>query len=196
MKTCVPIVIVAFIFALLNMTAYAQEKTTTFSIEIDPSTYLLKGYSFHVRIKPSSCERWMIGVGTYGLDLPDMLVNLNPDNRNEGWNARIRSAYSLYGEYYFKQANQRWFIGEQIGIQNFRVKNDQESNAGSADFSNMLLMTYFGYSWHPGAGGFYIKPWAGLGYTNQLSGSTTVGNLHYDVAPIFPFVTFHIGYNF
>jgi hypothetical protein len=173
----------------------AQQKTRI-SVETDPSTFILKGYALHVRIQPASCNKWLIGAGTYGLQLPDKIVDLNANNKNEGWNVRIRSAYALYGEYYFREANKRWFIGEQIGIQNFRVANDQEAAATSANFRNLLLMTYIGYSWHPWKGQFYIKPWAGLGYTNKISGSTTVGTMNYDVAPLFPFVTFHVGYTF
>jgi hypothetical protein len=197
MKFHIQIITVAFLFSVLSIfKTSAQERTTLFAVEIDPTTYMLKGYSLHLRIKPAGCDKWMIGAGTYGLNLPDMLVNLNPKNKNEGWDVRINSAYALYGEYYFKEANQRWFIGEQVGVQNFKISNDTESSADQAKFRNILLMTYFGYSWHPGNGDFYIKPWAGLGYTHKVLGYTTVGNLYYDVAPIFPFVTLHLGYNF
>jgi hypothetical protein len=169
---------------------------TEFSIETDPTAFLMKGYSFHVRVKPASWGKVLLGAGTYGLDFPEMIADLNPDNRDEGWKPRIRTAYAMFGEYYFKEVNNRWFIGEQIGVQNFRVKNDREQLSGSADFSNVLLMTYFGYSWHPYKGAFYVKPWAGLGYTSKIDGITTVGSLRYDVAPLFPFFTFHLGYTF
>jgi hypothetical protein len=180
--------------AVIGSHCNAQSRTKL-SLETDPSTFLLEGYSFHVRVQPANCERWLLGAGTYGIKMPAPFVDLNKDNRNEGWNARIRNAYALYAEFYFHKANQKWFVGEQLGIQNYRVTNDFE-NGGSADFSNLLLMTYAGYSWHPGKGSFYVKPWAGLGYTKKVDGTTQVGAQAYDVAPIFPFVTFHIGYEF
>jgi hypothetical protein len=174
---------------------YAQEKTI-FSIETDPSTFIFKGYSLHLRVQPAASERFLIGVGTYAMNMPDMVVDLNKENRDEGWNVRIRSAYAAYGEYYFRKANDRWFVGEQLGIQNFKVTNDTEVIADEARFTNFLAMTYIGYSWHPYKGSFYVKPWAGLGYTKKVDGNTNVGSMNYDVAPIFPFVTFHIGYSF
>ena len=186
----------AFVFCLLWGKQASGQQKTEIAIETDPSAFVLKGYSLHVRIKPAACEKWMLGAGTYGLDLPELLVGLNPDNRDEGWETRIRSAYSLFGEFYFKEANQRWFLGEQIGVQNFKVSNRSEGEMQTARFSNLLLMAYFGYSWHPGKGSFYIKPWAGLGYTRKISGSTDAAGMRYDVAPIFPFITFHAGYTF
>jgi hypothetical protein len=193
MKTTRTLLALLAISCASVLTISAQEKTKV-SIETDPSTFVLKGYALHLRIQPGSSNKFLIGAGTYGLNLPDQMVDLNKNNRNEGWNVRIKSAYALYGEYYFREANKRWFVGEQIGIQNFRVSNDQEQAASDADFRNLLLMTYVGYSWHPYKGRFYVKPWAGLGYTDKVSGSTTVGAMSYDVAPLFPFVTFHIGY--
>jgi hypothetical protein len=195
MKLAVYTILWTLALAIIKPYGTNAQGKTVFSVETDPSTFLLNGYSLHVRIKPAACEKLLIGAGTYGLDLPDLMVDLNPDNRNEGWNARIRSAYSLFGELYFREANQRWFIGEQIGLQNFKVQNDYEVS-GDARFSNFLALTYLGYSWHPGKKSFYIKPWAGLGYTQKISGSTDLGSMHYDVAPLFPFITFHLGYSF
>ena len=140
-------------------------------------------------------ERFLIGAGTYALDLPETIVDFNRNNRDKGWNARIRSAYSLFGEMYIEKANHGWFVGEQVGFQSFKVSNRQEAR-GSTSFNTLLLMTYIGYSWHPYKGAFYIKPWAGLGFTNKVDGVNRVGAMKYDVGPLFPFFTFHAGYSF
>jgi hypothetical protein len=121
-------------------------------------------------------------------------VDLNKRNKDEGWNVKIQDAYGLFAEFYFDKANRKWFIGEQLAVQNFKVKNDFES--GTAKFSNALALTYVGYTWHPFHIPLYIKPWAGLGYTWKVDGSTKLPGKSYDVAPLFPFVTFHVGYTF
>jgi hypothetical protein len=54
------------------------------------------------------------------------------------------NAYSLYGEYYFREANKRWFVGEQVGIQNFTVSNDQEQLASAADFQKPFAAYVYG----------------------------------------------------
>jgi hypothetical protein len=174
---------------------FSRDYSSRLSVEIDPMTLLFKGYSLHVRYQPMFSERLLLGVGTYALDLPQFIVDLNRDNRDKGWDARIRSAYFVTGEFYPKKANQGWFIGEQIGFQSYKVSNNNEAG-GSANFNGLLLMTFTGYSWHPYKGSFYIKPWIGLGYLTKVDGVSRLGSLRYDVGPLFPFFTFHAGYTF
>lgn len=174
---------------------FTRDYSSRLSAEIDPVTFLYKGYSFHLRYQPMFSERFLIGAGTYAMDLPETFVDFNTANRDRGWNVRIRSAYFLHGEFYVTEANHRWFIGEQIGFQRFMVSNDREAR-GSARFNNLLLLTYIGYSWHPYKGSFYIKPWVGLGYTTKVDGLNTVGSMKYDISPLYGFFTVHVGYSF
>ena len=173
----------------------ATENKTTFSIETDPSTFVFKGYAFHFRIKPKNSKHLVIGAGTYGLDLPTIMVDMNKDNKDKGWNVRINSAYSLFGEYYFKDANAKWYIGLQAGIQNFKNTNDNIANKESK-YSNLILMPSIGYNWQPFKFPMYVKPWFGVGYTSKLSGSNSIDNLEYNISPLVPFVTLHVGYTF
>ncbi len=165
------------------------------SIEADPIAFFLEGYSVHLRYQPVFSEHFLIGVGTYAMDLPGALIDLDSKNRGHGWDAWIRSAYSLYGELYLSDANAGWFIGEQIGIQNYRVRNHLEGG-GTASFSAFVAMTYGGYSWRPRNAAFYLKPWIGLGFIDKIDGVNTVGNRRYQVGPLFPMLTLHVGYTF
>lgn len=174
---------------------FTRDYRSRLSVEIDPVTYLFTGYSFHLRYQPMFSERFLIGAGTYAMDLPQTFVGLNRLNRDRGWNVRIRSAYFLHGEFYATEANHRWFIGEQVGFQRFMVSNDREGS-GSARFNNLLLLTYVGYSWHPYKGSFYIKPWVGLGYTTKVDGLNMAGSMDYNISPLYVFATFHVGYSF
>ncbi len=144
------------------------ESKTTFSIETDPSTFAFKGYAFHIRIKPKDSKRFVFGAGTYALDLPSIMVDMNKDNKGKGWNVRINSAYSLFAEYYFKKANHKWFAGLQTGVQNYKNSNDDISNKESK-YSNLLVMPSIGYNWQPFKFPLYIKPWFKLGYTTKIS---------------------------
>jgi len=182
-------------FAQDYIPIFSQDYSSRLSFESDPMTFLLKGYSFHLRYQPMFEQRLLIGGGTYALDLPPQYVNLNSLNRDEGWDVRIRSAYIITGEFYAKKANWGWFIGEQIGFQSFKVTTEREVS-GSASFNNILFLTYAGYSWHPYKGSFYFKPWIGLGYTDKVDGVNKVGSMKYNIAPLFPFLTFHAGYTF
>jgi hypothetical protein len=169
------------------------ENKTTFSLETDPSTFAFGGYALHIRIKPRNSERLLIGAGTYGMEMPAFMVNMNPDNADMGWNVRINSAYSLFGEYYLKEANRSWFFGMQLGMQNYKISNDGFANQENK-YSNILVMPSVGYNWQPFDFPLYLKPWLGLGYTSKLNGNNTIDDLTYELAPLVPFVTLHVGY--
>lgn len=193
MKTILAIMCAALFLTTTKINAQDQmaENKTTISFETDPSTFLFKGYAFHIRIKPKNSTHFVVGAGIYALDMPDFLVDLNPDNKNKGWNVRIDNAIGLFGEYYLKQANKKWFIGTQVGIQNFKNTNDAIPNQENK-YTNLLLMPSLGYNWSPFKNGFYIKPWLGVGYTTKISGD----NSTYKIAPITSFLTLHAGYTF
>jgi hypothetical protein len=178
---------------------FAQNQTTNnrtlISIETDPSTFAFNGYAMHVRIKPKNSKHLVVGAGTYALDLPSVLVNMNDENQDKGWNVRINSAYSLFSEYYFKEANYKWFVGLQAGIQNYKNTNENLANKESK-YSNLLIMPSIGYNWYPFKFPLYVKPWFGLGYTSKISGVNHIDNSTYDIAPLVPFLTLHVGYTF
>jgi hypothetical protein len=174
---------------------FTQDYGSRLSVEIDPITFLYKGHSLHLRYQPMFTERFLIGIGTYAMDVPEEIVDLNRLNQDMGWQVRIRGAYFLYGELYADKANDGWFIGQQIGFQRFEVGNEREVK-GAARFNNLLFLTYAGCSWHPYKGSFYIKPWIGLGFTEKVDGLNTVGSMEYHISPFFGFLTFHLGYTF
>ncbi len=175
-------------------TLKGKNEATKYSVEIDPATFAFNSYSFHLRIQPKGCDHLLAGFGTYALDMPDLLVDFNSKNKNKGWNVRINQGYSIFGEHHFTEVNRKWFVGTQIGIQEFTLEND--TVAGNEKFTNLLAMSYVGYTLKPFKNNLYIKPWAGIGYTTKLSGNNTLGISEYDIAPITMFVTVHVGYTF
>ncbi len=128
------------------------------------------------------------------MDMPGLLVDLNNKNKDKGWDIRLNQGYSFFGEHHFTEVNHKWFIGSQIGIQEFKIQNSNIN--GSEKFTNILAMAYFGYTLKPFKNNLYIKPWAGVGYTSKITGSNTLDTSEYDIAPIAMFATLHIGYSF
>ena len=145
--------------------------------------------------QPKNSKHLLLGAGTYALDFPTFLVDMNKDNKDKGWKVRIQSAYSLFGEYYFKEANKKWFVGLQAGVQNYKNTNDSISGKKS-EYSNLLIMPSIGYNWSPFKFPLYVKPWLGLGYTTKISGNNSIDNKIYTISPLVPFLTLHVGYTF
>ena len=180
--------------AFLCTPADGSEKTT-FSIETDPATFLLEGYAAHLRISPAGLERWRFGLGAYSMKLPDVAVDMNPDNKDNGWDVQLRRGYGFFTEYYFNSEQSGWLLSGQVAAQSFRLKND-ETGSEHADYTNLLLMAQGGYRWFPTAGKVYVQPWMGLGYTTKVSGESKLGTQQFDIAPLLPFLTVHVGYQF
>ncbi|MBW8889660.1 MAG: hypothetical protein JF616_18035 [Fibrobacteres bacterium] len=172
----------------------AEAASPAFAVEIDPATLAFAGYGIHIRFAPKRLPGVTTGVGAYAMDFPDFLVAMNPENADEGWKARLDMGLGLFSEYHFTAINQGWFAGTQAGIQRFAI--EKRSVAGTARFTNLLLMGYGGYAWRVFDSGFYVKPWAGIGYTSTLSGKTVIGGARYDVLPITGIATLHLGYMF
>ncbi len=189
----------AMLIAFTHFNAAAQyeqnsNRTTRFSIEIDPATFVFQGYSAHLRYQPPKSDHILIGVGVYSMDIPSELVDFNNNNKDKGWEVQLKQGYGLFGEYYFSEVNNKWFVGGQVGLQEYEI--EKESVKGEEQFSNILLMTYLGYAWHPFNFNLYLKPWAGIGYSTKVSGNNEIGNEEYDISPITVFATFHVGYTF
>lgn len=184
------------VLTLMNLasTSWGQETGPRLSVEIDPATFVFGGYSAHLRVQPKPAGNWLFGAGIYAMDLPDVLVDLKPENRDEGWEVRIDLAAGLFAEHYFTEVNERWFIGAQAGWQRFAV--DRPASSTALRFENALLLGYGGYCWQPFDFPLYVKGWAGLGYTTKLSGESTREGQTYEVAPVTGFATFHLGYTF
>lgn len=175
-------------------TTKAQTERAQFSLEIDPITYAFQGFSLHARITPKGSQHLFLGLGAYAMNMPDVLVNSNKANREEGWNSRLNQGYSFFFEYHFAEVNKKFFVGAQTGIQEYKISNLNFEN--DTKFTNYIAMAYFGYTIKPFKNNLYFKPWAGIGYTSQIGGSNQLGTESYDIAPMAPFATFHVGYTF
>jgi len=184
-----------FVFILTSVMGFAQntEKKSTLSIEIDPATFAFKGYGVHLRFKPKNSEHLLLGIGTYAMDMPSALVDINKENKGKNWQVRINQGIGLFGEYHFSEVNKKWFIGSQLAIQQFKIQN--EKITGNQLFTNGLFLGYAGYTWKIGQH-FYLKPWAGIGYTTKISGANKLGDSTYNIDPILIFSALHIGYTF
>lgn len=191
----------SIILIIMASGIYSQTKAqdvstnrTSLSAEMDPITFAFNGYGIHLRLQPAGNEHLNIGLGIYAMNMPKALVDFNKLNRDKDWGVRINNALGLFGEYHFAEVNHGWFVGSQIGVQEFKIENG--NLAGQQKFTSILGMAFFGYTMKPFNNNFYIKPWAGIGYTSKISGDNFLESVEYDIAPITMFATLHVGYAF
>lgn len=183
-------VLFALVLVVGASSAYAAP---LIGVEVDPYTFVESGGALHLKLRPSGTSPWEFGVGTYSMDFPEMFVNMNPANAEEGWSVRLDRGVGLFLDYDFRMSRSEGvFAGVQVATHTFSV----EKNGESGEFTNLLIMPGVGTVWRPLHNGLYLRPWFGVGWTAKLSGATTVGGDTYDVLPILPFGALHIGYTF
>lgn len=171
------------------------QSPTTYSVETDPATFAFNGYALHARVTPTGWDQWVVGVGIYSMDFPDLFIDMDAENKNMNWDVRLDRGLGLFAEHYFNSGNTGWYIGGQIALQRYKIKNSIISD-GSSSYTNLLIMPAVGYRWFPMDNGIYIQPWMGVGYTSKISGSNRLSGMEYHISKIIPFATFHIGYRF
>jgi hypothetical protein len=156
-------------------------------VETDPSTFVLSGWSAHVRIGPAETPRWTFGAGAYALDLPSPIVDLASENRGRDWDARIRFAYGAFVDRYFGPGRRGAFVGLQLALHHLGAERPGEP---MVHFVDALAMPRVGYTWFPFANGFYLLGWFGVGATTPIAGDPR----DYVVFPVIAFGAVHVGW--
>ena len=157
---------------------------TSFSIEVDPAPFFYRGYSVAAGY---SVGRYRFSANLFSTDYPDFALK-------EGWHAHVEIAGSIRFQYYFKPRSEGWYAGIQIGLLETNYRRDGSS--GDVSVTQFALTPTAGYRWFPFAGGFYLMPAIGVGFTLWASGDATLGGETYpQYAPVF-ISAVHIGYEF
>jgi hypothetical protein len=158
-------------------------------IETDPSGWVLDGYSVHTGYRPDALPHWRFELGTYGLDYPSVIVDL--DSANKGWDAAIRRGVEAQVGWFPRERRGGWFFAGSLAVNNERDTLD----GMSGDRTTFGVMPQIGYQWFPFAHqSFYIKPWAGAAILVLKGHDVTIAGRTFDEAEVSPFATVHLGF--
>ena len=110
------------LLSLLAAPARTQEVTPEptqdrphFMLEIDPATFAMNGYSAHARMALGLDSKWVLGFGVYGLDIPKLMVDMDPKNRDKGWDVRLTFGAGLFAAQHPAAGYLPWLSGNQCG---------------------------------------------------------------------------------
>lgn len=157
--------------------------------ELDPLPFVRAGYGVQVGYRPSG-SGLRVSVASFALDVPDAAVELGG---NEGFHARVRPSAALYVFHYRPDARGGWALGGSLRYLRIRYTHDDEPDR-RADVGELSPEIIAGYKWHPGAAGFYLQPWLGLGVTVWRRGDLDVGEHTVSPLPVQPFFTVNLGW--
>jgi hypothetical protein len=168
--------------ALLAFSLPAGAAAVRADMEVDPTAYVLGGYSVHAGIVH---ERLRVDIGAFAMNVPQFLHG----------NSNFRESFDGYGLklQYFPFADQAGaFAGVDVGLVRVRLRRVGTDLASQSD--QIGVGVHAGYRFELGRS-FYATPWLGVGYQFN-AGATTLGGQTFtaDRWSIFPAV--HIGCRF
>lgn len=171
------------ILSSLNLGWGGDLQDRSWSIELDPIAYALKGYSVHGLVEQGS---WRADLGVFGLEMPSSSLNTSQSQdpqkvRMDGWGLKF--------DYIMKS----WFVGLQSNAARFTQRvNSTESTSRKSSESiwRYDLSGRFGYRGLI-TENFYWSPWISWGPTwgkEKFKSGTSIIN--------YPFATVHLGWLF
>jgi len=177
---------------LLTLIGTSVTHGSEISIETDPVAWALDGDALHIKRSSTFHSNLTTGFGYFKLELPEFMIDQNKKNRNRGWDVTVDNGYEIYLDYFLSNPDKGWFTGLQMSLYEFEIQR----NNGSSNFSNAISLWRSGYLWKPTGAGFYLMPWAAIGYSQKVSGKNSVNGETYDVEPLIFFATLYVGYSF
>lgn len=184
--------------ALLALATPARAETPwRVSIDTDPTTFPLGGFSGWLMAKPAGTSHLRVGVGGFGIDFPSFLVpHLDRGTGEDGWGLTVRAAMG-FASYQFGD-RRGWYIGAYSGY--LVSRHTREDTMGVADRDNITVLPAVGYQWfpfHDGAlKGVYVQPWAGATIWIPVGGTSTLGGKTFKDPFVIPLAAAHVGFEF
>lgn len=194
------------VIALTGQAQHFDQEEHIFIVEIDPLPFAMGGVGGHFGWSPKKSAHFSFGLSMIaGPEYPDFFININDKNRDQGWGVKINQGMGLWSHYYFREKNEGWFAGLQLFTQEMELSN--ENFPGETDKTNTVMVAaQGGYMWYPfPKTNLYLRPWAGFGYQDVVSGSfepdevdpdLELGDRTFHLNKFMPFATFHIGWAF
>ncbi|MDO9019299.1 MAG: hypothetical protein Q8S73_25185 [Deltaproteobacteria bacterium] len=160
----------------------AQPSRLHLDVEIDPTAYILRGYSLHVGI---GWRRLRVDLGAYAMAMPEFMHG-NPDFDVSFHGFGVKAQL-------FPLAEQRGlFVGIDTGLARPLVQRRDTDLARSG--LQVSVGAHVGWRF-PIIAGLYVTPWIGVSYSFNAQ-DVTLANRTYANNPITVFPAVHIGYRF
>jgi hypothetical protein len=150
--------------------------------EIDPTAYVLGGYSLHVGL---GWDRARLDLGAFALDVPEFV------HGNEDFEASF-NGYGLKVQYFFFAEQRGLFAGIDGAVIRALVRR-RGTELASLD-TQVSAGVNAGYRIELGAG-FYVTPWLGVGAVFGADDVTLAGET-FEQSPWLVFPAIHLGYRF
>ena len=183
------------LLAAIATSAHAESAPWRFSLDSDPTTFAVHGYSAWLMAKPASLHHARFGVGVFGIQFPSFVTPyLDRSDDDDGWTLKARAVMGFAG--YQLGDRKGLYIGAYSGY--LQSRHTRDDVMGTADRDNVTVLPTIGYQWfpfHAGAlRGAYVQPWAGATIWIPVGGTSTLGGREFKDPYVIPLVAAHVGY--
>lgn len=168
----------------------APEKRASIAVETDILSYFLSGYSIMANVSLPNKFQAAFGIGSY--DVPDFIVEGDPNFDVAQWQARVTSVQVLRVTYRYRGPRKS---GPALGgvILNQHWQLESLPLDGDTTFRELRAGLTGGYYFHIG-NNFYIYPTAAITYNNVYSGETSVASTNFETDTFSPNASLHVGW--
>ena len=183
------------VLVLLATSARAEPAPWRISLDTDPTTFAVHGYSAWLMAKPAGVHHARVGIGVFGVEFPSFLVPyLDRADDADGWSLNARAVMAFAG---YQLGDRRGlYVGAYSGY--LQARHARNDTMGTADRDNLTVLPAIGYQWFPfDAGvlrGAYVQPWAGASIWIPVGGTSRLGSREFKDPYVIPLVAAHVGY--
>lgn len=151
-------------------------------VELDPLAYAFGGYSVHVGV---GADHLRFDLGAFGLDMPDWA------HGQDGFSVGF-DGFGVKAHLFLEADGTGGFVGLSAGLVRTLVRRDgTELARRDTHFSAGVELGWL----FRVAGGFYVKPWVGVGWDFGAE-DVTLGDATFEAQPLQVFPTVHLGWAF
>ncbi len=160
------------------------------AVEADAISFFIGGYSGIVNLSLSN--RFQVALGTGRYDVPEFLLEGDPNYDTAQWTATVTSIQVLRMGYRFKGPMKNGPALAAIALnQNWQMQS--APLGGETRFRTISVGISGGYYYHIGKH-FYVYPTAAYTYNKVTSGSTSINGTNYKVDEFAPNGSVHVGW--
>lgn len=160
----------------------AQAAPVRVDVELDPLAYALGGYSVHVGV---GTDHFRFDLGAFGMDMPDFVHGQDDFSVAFG-------GFGVKAHAFLEADGTGGFIGLSAGLVHTLVRRDGTELARRD--THLSAGLELGWLFRV-AGGFYVKPWVGVGWDFGAE-DVTLGDATYEAQALQIFPTVHLGWAF
>ena len=135
---------------------------------------------------PKSNPKYDLSFEVFSIEIPELVINLNPENKDKSWTEKVNYGIALYGDRKLGEKRNSFWAGAGLVYLNQTVDSPIEHN----EYNQLEILGRIHYKWYPFDNGFYVNPYFALAGRQKINGDTG----SYKLAPLMGFLSVYLSW--